>query len=428
MAELEGASTPLPKLAYVFEPTSFATLALYEAAHGRCELLWVVDASRPEVAELSRLLVRLGTIVDVAGLSLDAASRLVADHEPAGILALADDALRYTADLAEQLGLAFHTPACAYRLTDKHAQRRALEDGGLIVPRSWVIALDADDEALDALGEEVCFPAVLKPRRGEASRDTLPVASLDELRAHLESLRVESPPARAFVLEEFISDATGTPGGEGFAGYVSVESFVTHGEVCHVAITGRMPPAYPFRETGFFIPSALDAEMQHEVLRTAAAAATALGISIGCLHTEIKLTDDGPVVIEVNGRIGGGVPELLAAVTDVRFLSVAMRLALGERIACEGLRPCERLAFLFYVHAPLEVGVVTALEGVDELRDVPGIDEVVLRRGVGESVDWREGNHGHVLSVFGTTDGHDGLRRVHDQVARTLRIKGSPRA
>jgi biotin carboxylase len=421
----ESASIPLPKLAYTFEPTSFAILALYEAASGLCELLWVVDASRPEVHELSRLLARLGTIVDIAGCSRDEAAAMIAGHEPQGILALADDALCLTADLAERLGLAFHTPACAHRLTDKHAQRRALAAGGLVVPRSWVIALDVTDGELVALGEEVRYPAVLKPRRGEASRDTLPVASPGELGAHLAALRMQSPPTREFVLEEFIPDATGTPGGEGFAGYVSVESFVAERQVCHVAVTGRMPPAFPFRETGFFIPSALDASLQDEVLGTATAAATALGVELGCLHTEIKLTDDGPVVIEVNGRIGGGVPELLAAVTDVRFLTVAMRLALGDSVPCEGLRPCERLAFLFYVHAPQDVRVVTALEGVDELRHVPGVDEVVLRRGPGQTIDWREGNHGHVLSVFGTTDDHDGLRWVNDQVATTLRITGS---
>src|ERR1019366_3416883 len=82
MVGSEGASSPLPKLAYVFEPTSFATLALYEAASGLCELLWVVDASRPEVRELSRLLARLGTIVDIGGLSLDAAAVAIANHEP----------------------------------------------------------------------------------------------------------------------------------------------------------------------------------------------------------------------------------------------------------------------------------------------------------------------------------------------------------
>ena len=37
----------------------------------------------------------------------------------------------------------------------------------------------------------------------------------------------------------------------------------------------------------------------------------ALGVSTGCLHTEVKFTPDGPEIIEVNGRVGGGVPEML---------------------------------------------------------------------------------------------------------------------
>ena len=43
----------------------------------------------------------------------------------------------------------------------------------------------------------------------------------------------------------------------------------------------------------------------------ASEATKAVGVTIGCLHIEIKLTDQGPVVIEVNGRPGGGMSEML---------------------------------------------------------------------------------------------------------------------
>ena len=101
-----------------------------------------------------------------------------------------------------------------------------------------------------------------------------------------------------------------------------------------------------------------------------------------------------------------------------------MRLALGESIVLEGPLHCERVAFLLYVQAPPELRVVTRIEGLDEVRALRGVDEVVLRRGPGERVDWREGNHGHVLSVFGTVDDHDELRRVIRRVGSALRIDG----
>jgi biotin carboxylase len=423
VAEDPGGAPAPRRLAYVFEPGSFATLALFEAARGLCELVWVADASRPEVAELTPLLRRLGTLVDVAGLSTVEAAAAVAAHEPDGILALADDALCVTAELAELLELPFHSPATARRLTDKFAQRAALAAAGLDVPGSWVIAGADPAPALAALEGELRFPAVVKPRHGEGSRDTFPVASAAELRTVV-ALALDDDGVRDLVVEEYIADAEGDVAGEGFAGYVSVESFVSAGAVCHLAVNGRTPPAAPFRETGFFIPSALDPSAQGAVLDVAAQAARAVGVTTGCLHTEIKLTPKGPVVIEVNGRIGGGVPELLAAAAGERLLTIAMRLALGETIRLDGPLHCDRVAFLLYVQAPRELRVVTSVEGLDELRALRGVDEVVLRRGPGDRVDWREGNHGHVLSVFGTVEDHDELRRVLGRVASTVDIVG----
>ena len=37
-------------------------------------------------------------------------------------------------------------------------------------------------------------------------------------------------------------------------------------------------------------------------------------------------------MIELNGRIGGGVPEMLADATGVQLLPIALRIALGETI------------------------------------------------------------------------------------------------
>lgn len=418
-----AADAERPRLAFVFDPGSFATLALFEAADGLCDLLWVADTARADVAALGKLLARLGTVVDVAGLTTADAAAAIAAHRPDGILALADDALTYTADVAELLGLPFHSTATARRLTDKFAQRAALAEHGLAVPRSWVVAGDDPDAGLAAVDAAIRFPAVLKPRRGEASRDTFPVASREELHA-IAAATLADGGVRDLVVEEFIAD--GPPGiaGEGFAGYVSVESFVAGGVVTHLAVNGRTPPAFPFRETGFFIPSALEASLEAAVLDVAGRAALAVGVTTGCLHTEVKLTPDGPVVIEVNGRIGGGVPELLAVTSGTRFLTIAMRLALGERVEVATPLHAARVGFLLYVQAPPELEVVTSIEGLDELRALEGVDEVVLRRGPGARVNWREGNHGHVLSVFGTVEDHEALRGVLAAVGTTLRIMG----
>ncbi len=58
----------------------------------------------------------------------------------------------------------------------------------------------------------------------------------------------------------------------------------------------------------------------------------AIGVKTGAFHTEIKLTPDGPWVIEVNGRIGGGVPEMLLKASGVSLFELAMHVALGEPV------------------------------------------------------------------------------------------------
>jgi biotin carboxylase len=413
-------------LAFLYEPGSFATLALFAAADGLCDLLFVADGTRPEVAELVPLLRRLGTFVDTAGLDVAHTAQAIAAHGPSGILGLADDALCATADLAEALALPFHDPATAWRLTDKSAQRAALAAAGLPAPRSWVVACGAAvpevDGAVAAVAAEATFPVVVKPRRGEGSRDTVPAGDPAELAAAVAAIL--DVKRRDLVVEEYIPDAEAPLGGEGFAGYVSVESLVSDGRVSHLAVNGRTPPAHPFRETGFFIPAALAPGLVAEVLDVATEAARAVGVRLGCLHTEIKLTPTGPVVIEVNGRIGGGVPELLEAAAGARLLTLAMRLALGEDVVLDGPLPTERVAYLMYVQAPTELSEITSVDGLDRVRALDGVREVVLRRGAGERIDWREGNHGHVLSVFGTVPDHDALRRVLDDVASTVVIEG----
>jgi biotin carboxylase len=410
---------PARRLAFVYHPRSFGTLAIAQAARERCDLVWVIDGEMPEVASMARLLRRLGEVVDIAGCAVDEAAERLRECRPDGILALADPLLRWTADVAARLELPFASPQAALNLTDKHAQRVALRAGGLPVPEFRPIPPVADDEGWAALAAQARFPALVKPRSGEGSRDVFAVNSVAQAREYVAELeRTDGPGVPALVLEAYLPDRPADAGSP-FAGYVSVESLVARGRVSHVAITGRFPLAEPFRETGFFIPSALGEEDRAAVLEAAGAAIAAVGMSVGCLHTEIKLTPDGPRVIEVNGRIGGGVPEMLAEGAGVDLLGLAIRAALGEAVGFDAMPTCAAVGYLFYVQAPAWMRRVTAVDGLEALRADPRVHEVILNRGLGQDVDWREGNHGHVFSVRGAVANHEELtvlaRRVHTE-------------
>lgn len=415
----------LPTLVYVYDPLSFAPLSITEAAEGVCRLVWVVDHSQPRAPTTARLLRKFGPVIDCADRDVERVAAAVQVHEPDGVLSLHDFDLVWTAGLAERLQLPFHSLETAEKLTDKYAQRKALDQAGLPVPMISVIDTAVDRAAVAEIGSAFTYPAVLKPRCGQGSRDTLSISSTSELQATLEHLRGRpGVPAEDYVLEGFVPDASTDLGGSGFAGFVSVESVVENGRVAHSTITSRTPFLWPFRETGFFTPSALSAELEAEVLRVATAAAHALGVVSACLHTEIKLTDDGPVVIEVNGRPGGGISEMLERASGFNLLRTALRLAVGDPVGLKGPVECFRTGYLLYVFPPSGVEWIDSVEGLSDLRQVEGVDEIALVRGPGQRIDWREGTEAHVFHFAGTTRDLEELRSLIASMARLVRIEG----
>jgi biotin carboxylase len=196
---------------------------------------------------------------------------------------------------------------------------------------------------------------------------------------------------------------------------------VAAGEISHVAVTGRFPLAEPFRETGFFIPAELPQAQLAAVLEVATAALRALGVRTGGFHTEIKLTPDGPRVLEVNGRLGGGVPEMLSQASGVSIMRLSMRVALGERVVVDGPVPCARVGWCFLPQPPTSARRFVSIEGLDRLAERPGVNRVLLNRRPGDPVDWREGIFQYIYSVYGVASGYDEVleinRFLHEQVS-----------
>ena len=218
--------------------------------------MWVVDSSQLDDAAMMRLLCKLGTTIDVAGMSESEAADTLRALAPDGIVAYADSQMASASALAGRLGLDYHDAEVAERLLDKSVQRRALAAGGLPVPRC--VELPAESSAADllALVADVDFPVVLKPRHGAAGRDTVLVGDASQL------VRLITQPAAAgaqladgalMVIEEYMVGASPPPSTH-FADYLSIESVVVDGTISHIAATGRTPQAEPFRETGLVIP------------------------------------------------------------------------------------------------------------------------------------------------------------------------------
>jgi biotin carboxylase len=328
-----------PLLAVGYGPRCVPVMQLTAAAAGLCDLLWLIDASLPEMHEMVELLDRFGPVVDIGGLSVEAILKeLTPPYQPDGIVTYLDANMSTFARVAEALELPFHSVRTAVALTNKFEQRRELREAGLATPNCFEIGPQQGVDDLEWLDAAWEWPAVLKPRSAQGSRYTFLVKDRARLDEFLNAL---GPTRPIMILEDYLDDDP-LREGESYAPYVSVESVVARGVISHLALTGRFPLAENFRETGFFIPAALNDDDEVAALDLASLAIEALGVTTGCLHTEVKFTSDGPRIIEVNGRVGGGVPEMLYRAAGFALNEMTMNLALGANIQVDGPVATER--------------------------------------------------------------------------------------
>jgi biotin carboxylase len=411
--------TKRPLIAVGYGPRCVPVMQLTEAAAELCDLLWLIDATIPEMREMSELLNRFGPVVNVAGLDTEQILKeLSAPYAPDGFVTYLDANMTTFAKVAEALSLPFHSVATAAALTDKFQQRSVLRDAGLDTPSCLVIepGQSVGDLTLD---DADAWPAVLKPRSAQGSRYTFLVTDVDHLDRLLSALGPSRP---VMVLEGYITDDPGRAS-DVYAAYVSVESIVANGVISHLALTGRFPLAENFRETGFFIPASLSDTDREAALHEATKAIHALGITTGCLHIEIKFTPSGARVIEVNGRIGGGVSDMLGRAADVKLVELTLRVALGEALQIDGPVTTQRIGYRFFLQPPDVSATVAAIEGIDAVSEFPGVDSVSVHQGPGADLDWKDGSRNHILAVVGSAPDYPALlavdRLLHHEVTVT---------
>jgi biotin carboxylase len=265
------------------------------------------------------------------------------------------------------------------------------------------------DEAVKA-AREIALPGVLKPSTGVSSLYTVRFDSIEELAdrfTEFSGLLSQRLPAALrymsgrWLVEEYVA-------GPGY----SVESVVAVGTVRHVAVCEKGPMAEPFfREVGHSAPARLTPAARDELADLTERAIHAMGID-GCVtHTEFKGSADGPRLLEVGGRVGGGsIRQVVAHSTGVDLVDLVLRLAMGDTPdvapACLGAAASRSL------FPPLP-GTVARLE-LDQLASRPGVVAVNYWLGEGDVYRTPPDGYGEVLGVVATAATADGAIELAD--------------
>jgi hypothetical protein len=417
----------LPRVVVVCDVMSITPMVLAEVASGLCRIVWVVDGGDPVMGPMVRLLRRIGEVVDRAGLDADAVASAVAPHRPSGILTFAEAQMPFTAAIAERLSLTYHSVLTADRLADKFLQRRALHDAGLPGPAAWEAPTPGageqeDARAIAALADQVTYPVVVKPRRGTSSVAT---ARADDKWQLSELLTRFGAQEGGLVVEEFLADRVSTGA---FADDIAVELLAQDGRVWHLATTGKFKYAPPFRGRGCFLPSHVDATTEAELFAVAEAGLRAVGIADGFANVDLKLTPEGPRLVEVNGRLGGNVHVLMELAGGPQILPLLFQLALGQDMAAEpavarvaaGNWP--RVAYFAWIQTPMSATRLVGIEGLDDVAALPHVASVTRNQRQGDQLDWARGGRFNVSEVFGSVEVIGDLAGARDEIDEVITL------
>jgi hypothetical protein len=400
----------LPRLAIFQNQSTVSIFDLVGAAKDLCRIVWVVGwADAPP----TRMLERFGDVADVTGMSDSEMIEFLREFRLDGVSVFNDPPLLLAAVIAEGLGLRFHSPRTASILSDKAMQRQALLDQDVAVPKFAAVNL-TDHHA------DVPFPAVLKPRGGAGARDTFLVHDFDEVAAALS----KCSPSEEFILEEWLPDRTQNQTLS--ADIISVESVAIQGTIQHLMVTGRFPYAPPFRDTGGYLPSDLAPSDWDIVCALAGVAAHALGIRDGIIHTEIKMTPSGPRVVEINGRLGGGVSKLIERIGGPSLNNWVMKLALGIEVGTFPALNEGSISFFYFAVAPESATSLETISGISELDEMKrqfGIDEIYLNVRPGAAVSIQQTSfEAYVVRIDGMVSSHQELAATLIKIEETLKM------
>lgn len=331
-----------------------------------------------------------------------------------------DGPVRTAAYVNEKLGkrpdLSYENALCA---TIKSKMRDRLRECGVPIPEYYAaVDYESFSEAVDKLDGN----CIVKPADNAGSRGVVQLEPMgllkrpDEIKDRTYRYSLGNSRNGTVMVEEYMHGPE-----------VSVEIMVIEGEPHILSITDKYitPPPY-FVELAHCEPSRLDAKTQGQIRRVAAQAVRAIGIENAPAHVEIKVTEEGPKIVELAARLGGDfiTSKLVPLSTGIDMVGASVLLTTGE---APDLTPrWSRSAAIHFLHTGRE-GVITRITVPDALYEQEGVEEISLYKKSGDRVQEAKSSNdrlGHVITTGETPEeamelGKRILAQIHVEIGET---------
>lgn len=313
------------------------------------------------------------------------------------ITSTSDGPVRTAAYVNEKLGkqpdLSYEDALCA---TIKSYMRDRLKENGVPIPEYYAVH---DFEEFAAAVKKLNGTCIVKPADNAGSRGVVLLKeeenpSEEQLRSTYEYSRDNSRNGTVMV-EEYMTGEE-----------VSVEAMTVDGVTTVVTITDKYitPPPY-FVEIAHSEPSRLEEAVQEKIRQVTMRAVKAIRLVNGPSHTEIKVTKDGPKIVELAARLGGDfiTSKLVPLSTGVDMVGNSVILAAGGETDLKKTRQ-QGAAIRFIQGTEGRIKNISAEEAAYRL---PGIEEIVFYKKAGDlSHGTRSSNDrlGHIIASGETAE------------------------
>jgi biotin carboxylase len=306
------------------------------------------------------------------------------------------------ARVAEKMGLPHPiSGAVASLAVSKQRQRELLAAAGVPQPR-WHLVSEAEDG--------LPVPSVVKAPDRQGQKGLTLVRSDQELPEAITRAIDESRSGVALV-EEVVDGPE-----------VTVNAFSLRGEFHPLTVTDRLtaePPAF-----GVALAHVWPSEAGAQAAEVARAAVEALGIENGPTYTQLRIGPDGPQVIEVAARLGGGHDaELAKLALGVDLNGLALDAALGQPIWSAALRDVPQVGGAVVRFLVPPEGVLQEVEGTEEAGAVEGVQDVRIYREPGHVFGPFRRGADRAGAVLATGDSRGEALERADEAARLIRFK-----
>jgi biotin carboxylase len=290
------------------------------------------------------------------------------------VLAVDDPGLMIAARASAVLGFRHNPPDAVAATRDKTIMRERFASARLRQPDFRVLNTDSD---VVVGARDIGYPCVLKPVSRSASQGVIRVNNDQEATAGATRIRaILEGNDDHLLVERFV------PGVE-----VAVEGLLSRGNLHVLAVFDKPDPLDGpfFEETIYVTPSRLSPAVLAKIGDGASRAASALGLTEGPVHVELRVGDDGvTTILELAARsIGGLCARSLRFGAGVSLEELIIRHALG--LGVEGIQRESHASGVMML--PIRVaGVLDHVSGLDEARAIKGVVGVDITIAAGRVV------------------------------------------